>query len=345
MRACTALVLAMLATAAAPRGQAAAQGLQVSVTGPSGDTLRSAMPAFTVAASGATAADRPVSVGIEVSARADFAGALLFDASAAAEQASFTPTRPLPDNVPIWWRGRARTGDGRVIHSAVTGPRQSASWLALVTPNSPAGTTFVTPRPRFTWRAAGVTAPAAPWRFELQIDNVQSGRFYRFSGLTDTTFVPNVDLESNTSYRWAVAGALPTGEQSFARSLSTFVIVNTGVPLETLLYQNFPNPFPTVTLASTCIWFDLKQDSRVELSVHDVRGALVRRILPAPGLPDVLTAGRYGRGASGGASGCDPRFAWDGTTSRGEIVPAGVYLVRLRVDGKDSFKRALFQGR
>ena len=163
--------------------------------------------------------------------------------------------------------------------------------------------------------------------------------------LTDSTFVPNVDLESNTSYRWAVSGALPTGEQSFARSVSTFVIVNTGVPLETLLYQNFPNPFPTVSLASTCIWFDLKRDSRVELSIHDVRGALVRRILPASGTPEVLTAGRYGRGASGGTSGCDPRFVWDGTTSRGEIVPAGVYLVRLRVDGKDSFKRALFHGR
>ena len=117
-----------------------------------------------------------------------------------------------------------------------------------------------------------------------------------------------------------------------------------GTPLATLLYQNFPNPFPTVASRTTCVWFDLRAAGDVRLDVFTLRGVHVRSLVPARDFPGRLGAGRYGRGPSS-STGCDPRLAWDGTGDDGSTVPAGVYLIRLRADGKDAVRKALFQGR
>ena len=99
-------------------------------------------------------------------------------------------------------------------------------------------------------------------------------------------------------------------------------------PAVTLLYQNFPNPFPTASAATTCIWVDLAADGSATLDVYDLRGNRVRRLFPTAGESAFLRAGRYGRGAGG--SGCDGRFVWDGSAEDGRRVPSGVYLLRLR---------------
>ena len=111
-------------------------------------------------------------------------------------------------------------------------------------------------------------------------------------------------------------------------------------PPATLLYQNFPNPFPTATSATTCVWFDLAEAGPAALDVYDLRGNRVRRLFPAPGDDAHLPAGRYGRGAGG--SGCDGRFAWDGTGEDGRRVPTGVYLLRLHTRGGDQVRKVLF---
>ncbi|HEX5073480.1 MAG TPA: hypothetical protein VFW03_09750 [Gemmatimonadaceae bacterium] len=118
---------------------------------------------------------------------------------------------------------------------------------------------------------------------------------------------------------------------------------DTGRPAITLLYQNFPNPFPSTASRTTCIWFDLDRATQVSLTIHDVRGNLVRTLLPNAASPQVLQPGRYGRGPSSGA-GCDPAFTWDGTAADGSVVPRGVYLIRLRAGGVQSIKKAVFQG-
>ena len=115
-------------------------------------------------------------------------------------------------------------------------------------------------------------------------------------------------------------------------------------PAVTLLYQNFPNPFPTVESRTTCIWFDLDRISTVTLTVHDVRGNLVRRLLPGGSVPQPLSAGRYGRASPSSGTGCDPVLTWDGRADNGTVVPRGVYLIRLRAAGTVSIKKALFQG-
>ena len=115
-------------------------------------------------------------------------------------------------------------------------------------------------------------------------------------------------------------------------------------PAVTLLYQNFPNPFPTGTVVATCLWFDLAKPSPVRLEILDVRGNLVRTIVPFAAGSTLFPAGRYGRG-SVSTNGCDSNYSWDGTRADGSTAPAGVYLLRLQADGTESFKRILFRGR
>jgi hypothetical protein len=80
----------------------------------------------------------------------------------------------------------------------------------------------------------------------------------------------------------------------------------------TLLYQNFPNPFPAAGSRVTCIWFDLNRTTSVSLTVHDVRGNLVRRLLPNASTPQFMAPGRYGRATLTADNGCDPAMTWDG---------------------------------
>ena len=141
----------------------------------------------------------------------------------------------------------------------------------------------------------------------------------------------------------AMAAAVPFQRAAAQRILTA--AADTGRPAITLLYQNFPNPFPTVDSHVTCIWFDLNRTTSVSLTVHDVRGNLVRRLLPNAATPQFLPAGRYGRATPTADTGCDPETSWDGRADDGSTVPRGVYLIRLRAGGAQSIKKAVFQGR
>jgi len=127
-------------------------------------------------------------------------------------------------------------------------------------------------------------------------------------------------------------------------------------PIATLLYQNFPNPFPgtgtaaaTAALAAgapaTCIWFDLGRPSPVRLEVYTLRGDRVRVLLPSSALSGVLPADRYGRAPGGANAGCAAALTWDGTADDGRVVPAGVYLLRLQADGASQVRKVVFRGR
>lgn len=118
-------------------------------------------------------------------------------------------------------------------------------------------------------------------------------------------------------------------------------------PRTTLLYQNFPNPFPAARSVMTCVWFDLAHATDVILEVLDIRGNVVRTLVPSVLIPALHQAGRHGRalGTPPSESGCDERYAWDGVASNGRTVPPGVYLLRLRADGADVVRRMLFLGR
>lgn len=341
----------VLATFAAPadatrRAVATAVAVpSVRIEGPAGDTLASAIPAFVIRTSGVAEEDRPLNLTLQVSAGPDFSGGLLVNATTAGDSARIDAGRLLPPLVQVYWRARVETARGAVAHSPVAGPRTTPPWLRLASPDPAGGVTLDTRRPTFRWHAVPVPNPPGPWRFELSIDNLATGQSLTYDALVVESFMIPENLETNTSYRWAVTAALAGGERAAAQSTGTFVIVQPTVPRLTLLYQNFPNPFPTPLASETCFWFDLHRTSRVRLTIHGIRGNLVRTIVPSAQLTGDLAAGRYGRGAPGAAPACDPRFAWDGRGDDGRVVPPGVYLVRLRTDSHESFKKILFRGR
>jgi hypothetical protein len=118
-------------------------------------------------------------------------------------------------------------------------------------------------------------------------------------------------------------------------------------PRTTNLYQNFPNPFPAGGSLNTCVWFDLARTADVLIQVLDIRGNVVRTLVPSGEIQTRQPAGRYGRltGNVPDGFGCDERFTWDGVASDGRTVPAGVYLLRMRADGTEVTRRMLFLGR
>jgi len=77
------------------------------------------------------------------------------------------------------------------------------------------------------------------------------------------------------------------------------------------LAQNFPNPFHDATTFS----FELAEPERVDLAVFDAQGRRVRLLVN-----EIRRAGAH-------------QIIWDGHDDKGEPLPAGVYLYRLRAAG------------
>jgi len=83
------------------------------------------------------------------------------------------------------------------------------------------------------------------------------------------------------------------------------------VPVEFRLGQNRPNPFNS----STAISYDVAEPCRVILSVYDILGREVRRLVDGEQVPGSYTV------------------VWDGRDELGHEVGSGIYLYRLRAGG------------
>jgi predicted phosphodiesterase len=109
-----------------------------------------------------------------------------------------------------------------------------------------------------------------------------------------------------------------------AGSVVVYVDGVTGVdetPTPPLLATScFPNPFHT----ATSIKFSLADAAPVSLSIFDLQGRLVKRILTAG-----LSAGTH-------------RYDWDGTDDRAKQVSPGVYLYQLNAGGRAVTGKVLF---
>jgi len=244
----------------------------------------------------------------------------------------------------VFWRVDATAASGETATSGVIGPVVVPPWATLTSLSNPAGMVIDTAQPTFTWKPALVASPPGPLSYDLFVQRVATGSLdFSFANLTDTTFALPVPLERNTAYRWLLV-AYAANDTSLIRSQGSFLVVDLGMPTSTLLYQNFPNPFPAAGRDSTCLWFDLALAGSVELDILDLRGNLVRRFVPGPDFPGVLAPGRYGRGSGSGGI-CDPRLMWDGRAGNGHPLPAGVYLAKLKAPGLLVFKRIVFRGK
>jgi hypothetical protein len=309
--------------------------------------LSSVSPRFTVRAFGFGPA-RPLRITMRVSENFGVLPPFLVDTTLLVTDTAHTLQikRALPSNATVYWRALVEGGTQAAI-SDITGPRVVPPWVTMVDPASAQGDIVDTRQPVFRWRSPRVDTGPGPWRYDLEV--LANGEVvFGASNLTDTLLRLPSPLQANTSYRWRLdARLVGATDRVTVNSPGSFVIIDPPLPTSTLIYQNFPNPFPNAASFSTCFWFDVGEPgARISLEILDLRGTPVRKIVPAPDGQELFPAGRYGRGAPGTGSNCDNRFIWDGTASDGRPVPPGVYLARFRADnGAPIVRRILFRGR
>ncbi len=307
---------------------------------PAAGPLTTITPTFSWTVGTVPASATPVTYHLQIS-RDSALGAPFVDRLTTAE--TFATQQALKAGS-LFWRVDAIAASGETATSGLIGPITVPPWATLTSLSNPAGMIVDTAQPTFRWKAAQISAPLGPLTFDLEVQTVATGvTAFNVANLTDTTFELPQPLERNTAYRWLlVVHAGP--DTSIIRSQGSFLVVDLGMPTATLLYQNFPNPFPAAGRDSTCIWFDLALAGVVELDILDLRGNRVRRFVPGPDFTGVLAPGRYGRGSGSGGV-CDPRLMWDGRTDDGHLLPAGVYLAKLKAPGLLVFKRIVFRGK
>jgi len=254
---------------------------------------------------------------------------------------------PLRPGQLLWWRVWAESPNGIRRTSAVAGPFTTLHWTTLVTLAGDQPTFSETTRPVLTWTALPAPPPIGPLTFDVEVLAHGTGEvLQRVRNIGTTTFTVPSPLTPNTAYRWRVIAHAQLGGVDTVTSLHPFVVNSTEAPPATILYQNFPNPFPNFDLGmtSTHIWFDLATAAIVELTVHDLRGRLVRTLIPAQSSCPIvqLPPGVYGRPGSPDDGNCI-LTAWDGRDEAGERLPRGVYVLRLLSNGVPQYRRMLYQ--
>ena len=315
----------------------------VTITGPIESPMRTITPLFTVRPAG-FGTSTPFTVNVQVSTSADFSDGILLDTSIVTSNAvvNVQTIDILPSDVPIYWRAEVSTPDGKRALSTVMGPRQTMPWLQLLAPFG----SQESRRPVFRWRAPTIAGAAGSWRFEFAVLSQQSVEL-QATLLNDTVFIPPTDLQANTSYRWRVRATTPRGRSVELTSATSFIITDPALPTTTIIYQNFPNPFPSAAAFATCFWFDVGEPgANISLDVLDLRGNIVRTIVPGSDGIVNFPPGTYGRGLPGVGNNCSNRFVWNGTARDGRTVSAGTYLLRFIANGgAPVFKKIVFLGR
>lgn len=308
---------------------------------PSSGTLTTVTPTFAWSVGSVPASAQPVIYRLRVASDSALTAPLI-DTVLAVD--TFAVQRALKPGS-LFWQVDATAATGERA-TTIVGPIPVPPWATLTALNNPAGSVSNTPQPTFTWTSPSVSSPPGPFTYDLGVQRVSNGvSVFPVAGLRDTTFTLAQPLELNTTYRWELiihAGS----DTTRVRSQGLFLVADGGLPTATLLYQNFPNPFPANGRDATCLWFDVATTGVVELDIVDLRGNPVRRFVPGPDFPAILDAGRYGRGTGGSSSGiCDSRLMWDGRADDGHLLPAGVYLAKLKAPGLLVFKRIVFRGK
>ncbi len=285
----------------------------------------------------------PVTFHLEFSEDSLFQGTLLRDSVVGTFARRLQ--EPLPPRTRLFWRVEARSTQGVGWATPPQGPLEVPSWVSLDVLNDPSGTQVTDPQPEFRWRAMELPGPTGPVSFELQILLDREGEVIQsYPALGEEYHRIGEPLPFNLPLRWRVIAQARAGAADTVASAGPFVVTGGANPPITILYQNFPNPFPNPDngIRETRIWFDLAKQSAVELAVYDMRGRLVRSLIPGRGCgPMELPPGLYGREEGPSSDPC-ATFAWDGQDERGRSVSPGVYLLRLRAGGVVEVRRVVY---
>jgi serine protease AprX len=313
------------------------------VTNPADSILTSVTPLITWDTPGVPAFATPLTYRARVATDTAFSDVLVDTAVSEPEIRLSTVLMP-GDQIVL--QLSVTSADSLTLTSPVSGPYIAPDWATLLTLNDPQGATIRERRPTLVWSSPDVISPPGPFRYDVTVFRVDN-QFPAFTVTdhTETEYTPTEDLDFNTPYKWRVISRL-NEDSTVSESRSTFVVVDESIPTKTLLFQNFPNPFPNrrTGVRSTCIWFDLAHSGTVQLDILDARGIIVHNIVPGTEFQETLEPGRYGRGVSGQEGSCDRRLQWDGTDSRGRAVTRGIYLARLVTPDGTFLKRIVFMG-
>ena len=91
------------------------------------------------------------------------------------------------------------------------------------------------------------------------------------------------------------------------------------IPTEFRLEQNYPNPFNPETI----IRYQLPKNSRVSISIFDMRGAKIKTLFQKEQEPGVF------------------EIVWNGTNKAGERVSSGVYFYRIIAGDFQAVKKCI----
>jgi hypothetical protein len=288
-------------------------------------------------------------LGLPVTFRLEFAEDPLFETVMVSDSVVGTFARrlqePLPPRTTLFWRVEARSSQGVRWATPPQGPLEVPSWVTLDVLNDPGGTQVADPQPEFRWTAMELSGSGGPLIFQLQLLlDREEEVIQTYPGLSEESYRIEEPLPFNVPLRWRVVAEARSGMADTVTSAGPFVVTGGANPPVTILYQNFPNPFPNPVqgVRRTRIWFDLAVPSLVELALFDMRGRLVRTLIPGPGCGATeLPPGLYGREEGPGPDPCVVT-SWDGKDDRGRDVPPGVYLLRLRAGGVVEVRRVVF---
>jgi hypothetical protein len=314
------------------------------VASPKDTLLNSVTPSFAWSVPGVPAFASPVTYRLLVT-RADPAGPATL-ADTVLQGGQVTITRAQRPAARISYTLQATAADSATLAAGGGTQYVVPPWADLLTLDDPGGTTASDPRPVLRWSAPAVLSPPGPFTFDVEIFRTDTREVVsRVAGLDSTSWTPSSDLDLNTPYRWRVISHLGA-DTAITESQGAFVVANGSVPSVTLLFQNFPNPFPNLSIgeATTCFWFDLAHAGDVRLEILDLRGHLVRTLIPSDAFTEPLPAGRYGRPGGAASGRCDPSLQWDGRARDGQAVLRGIYLAKLVTPDGVFFKRIVFLG-
>ncbi|MEK7671651.1 MAG: FlgD immunoglobulin-like domain containing protein, partial [Bacteroidota bacterium] len=163
------------------------------------------------------------------------------------------------------------------------------------------------------------------WKFEahaksrdqmaLQFEGVDAVPSHLNVYLIDQQRARYVDLRAEASYKFN----LPTGSSEFnvivGSEEAVREILNTVLPREFALGNNFPNPFnPT-----TSIPISVPHTADISLKVYNILGEEVRTVFAG-----TIEAGGY-------------FFTWDGKNNAGNTVASGMYITRFTTNAGKAF--------
>ena len=121
---------------------------------------------------------------------------------------------------------------------------------------------------------------------------------------------------------WALSYDIIDGKQELINSLKTnYLGLDVEIPESySLGLRNYPNPFN----GHTNFVFQLQHGSKVDLSIYDLKGNLIKQIIN-----DFKKSGNY-------------KINWNATNQHGQEISSGVYLYRLSIDSKSYTSKLIF---